>query len=56
MQKHLSWFPWVVALLIAGILACVICLIYALCLRAPREAYAPGAILVREAMRHAAIF
>lgn len=55
MQKHLSWFPWVVALLIAGILACIGCMIYALCLRAPREAYAPGAILVQEVIRRAAI-
>lgn len=56
MQKHLSRFPWVAAALIMGILACVGYMIYALCLRAPRDAYAPGAILVREAMRHAAMF
>lgn len=56
MQKHLFWYPWVCAAMIAGILVCA-ALILRLLLNSAPEApeMAAGVYLVREAMQHAAL-
>jgi len=53
MQKHFSWYPWVVAALIGGILVCIGLMVYMLVFRTPITAFHPNAQLVKEAFSYA---
>lgn len=53
MQKHYSWYPWLMAALIIGILVCIGLIVYMLVFRTPLPAFHPGVQLVKEAFFHA---
>ena len=55
MLKHLFWYPWLIGALVLGILFCLGMIIYLLAQPVPQPAFFPGAQLVREAMRYAAL-
>ena len=53
MMKHLFWYPWIMAALVAGILACLALIAHMLLSGPPQPAYYPDAQLVLEGMCHA---
>lgn len=52
MQKHLFWYPWVLAALALGILVCIGLIVRMLFFQ-PQAVFHPGVQLVKEAVFHA---
>lgn len=55
MQKHLSWYPWVMAALTIALLICIGLIVRMLCLPAPQISLHSGAQFVKEAAIHARV-
>jgi len=55
MQKHLYLYAWIFALLVLGILTCLVLIAWMLLNRAPISELLDGAQLVRGVIHHAAV-
>lgn len=53
MLKRLNWYPWLLALLVAGILTCIVLIFILLWQNVPQITITPGTRLVREAIGYA---